>query len=529
MPLSPSTVSEALRNAAARRANERALGYIRDGQLHWRTWQEVFDEASRLAELLRGLGLEPGDRVAQVSENRYEWIVTDLAIHLAGLVHVPIHVTLSPEQIAEQIVDSGSRLVFVSKHDLLNQLTVHLPPEIVCSVHEEHDTHEIGAGLELQKQLPPAPRPQPPAPASLATILYTTGTTGRPRGVMLTHDNLATNAAAVVEAFDRGQDDTRLCVLPLSHIYARTCDLYSWVFNGSRLVLAEGRETLARDLQIAKPHAINAVPFLYQRIADRIREAGGDERTALRNFFGSRADMLNCGGAPLAPEVEAWYADHGMPILIGYGLTETSPVVSISTQQAHRCGAVGKLLRDVEVRIADDGEILVRGPNVMHGLWRNEEATNEMIIDGWFHTGDLGSLDSDGFLFIRGRKKELIVLSTGKKVVPTRVELLLATSPLIEQAAVFGDGQCGLVALLVPSANGASTGESNEAKLARFQAEVNRCLASAAHEEQVHYFHVIDRPFAIEHGEMTGKLSLRRTVIAQNFAKELAALAARHH
>ncbi len=536
MPAFPTTVSEALRNAAACRASERALGYIRDGQLHWRTWQDLVDEASRLAALLSDVGLEPGDRVAQVSENRYEWIITDLAIHLAGLVHVPIHVTLSPEQIAEQIIDSGSRLVFVSKRDLLNQLTAHLPPNSVCSVYGDHDTRNIGAELKLRKDLPPAPGPEPsasnpqrPAPTSLATILYTSGTTGRPRGVMLTHDNLTSNAAAVVDAFDRGEEDTRLCVLPLSHIYARTCDLYTWIFSASRLVLAESRETLARDLQIAKPNAINAVPFLYQRIADRIREAGGDERIALRNFFGCQVDMLNCGGAPLAPDVEAWYADHGMPILIGYGLTETSPVVSISTPQAHRCGAVGKLLRDIEVRIADDGEILVRGPNIMHGLWRNEEATAQMIIGGWFHTGDLGALDSDGFLFIRGRKKELIVLSTGKKVVPTRVELLLATSPLIDQAAVFGDGHCGLVALLVPSANGAPAGESHEAKHTRYQAEVTRCLATAAHEEQVHYFHIIDRPFSIEHGEMTGKLSLRRAVIAQNFAAELARLTSQHH
>jgi long-chain acyl-CoA synthetase len=346
---------------------------------------------------------------------------------------------------------------------------------------------------------------------------------------MLTHDNLATNAAAVVEAFNRGADDTRLCVLPLSHIYARACDLYTWVFNGSRLVLAESRETLARDLSIARPNALNAVPFLYQRIADRIREAGGDERTSLGSFFGGQIDMLNCGGAPLAPEVEAWYADHGMPILIGYGLTETSPVVSMSTPQAHCRGAVGKLLRDVEVRIADDGEILVRGPNVMPGMWRNPEATAEMIRDGWFHTGDLGSLDSDGFLFIRGRKKELIVLSTGKKVVPTRVELLLATSSIIEQAAVFGDGQCGLVALIVPSVNGAPADEDYQSKHARYRTEVTRCLASAAHEEQVHYFQILDRPFAIEHGEMTGKLSLRRSVIAQNFAAELARLASQHH
>ncbi len=204
-----------------------------------------------------------------------------------------------------------------------------------------------------------------------------------------------------------------------------------------------------------------------------------------------------------------------MPILIGYGLTETSPVVSFSTLQASRLGTVGRLLAGVDVRIADDGEILVRGPNIMLGYWQNDAATAEVICDGWFHTGDLGELDADGFLSIRGRKKELIVLSTGKKVAPTRVELLLTASPLIEQAAVFGEGQCGIVALIVPAAS------QQAAKPESYAVEINRCLEAAAHEEQVHRFHLLDRPFSIERGEMTGKLSLCRTVIARNFAAEL--------
>ena len=312
--------------------------------------------------------------------------------------------------------------------------------------------------------------------------------------------------------------ELRLCVLPLSHIYARTCDLYTWLYRGTQLVLAESRETLARDLQLVRPAALNAVPYIYQKIADRVRTSDGDHAQALRDFFGGHIEQLNGGGAPLAPETETWYAEQGLPVLLGYGLTETSPVVAASTPKSHRAGAVGRLLADVEVRIAADGEILVRGPNVMLGYWHDEAATANAIRDGWFHTGDLGELDADGFLSIRGRKKELIVLSTGKKVAPTRVELLLTASPMIEQACVFGDGQCGLVALVVPSAVG---GEERGARSEAIRAEISRCLKSAAHEEQIHRFVLLDRPFSIDRGEMTGKLSLCRAVIARNFAAEI--------
>jgi long-chain acyl-CoA synthetase len=325
-------------------------------------------------------------------------------------------------------------------------------------------------------------------------------------------------------------------------------------------VLGESRDTLARDCQLVHPTALNAVPFLYQRIAEKIMASalnsppsqggvggGSDvrhrdpltqplpqgerrefESAALRHFFGGRMERLTSGGAPLAPNVEAWYAEQDLPVLQGYGLTEASPVISVSTFPAYRFGSVGKPLPGMQVRIAADGEVLLRGPNVMLGYWHDEPATADAIRDGWLQTGDLGELDRDNFLFIRGRKKELIVLSTGKKVLPTRVENLLTASPMIEQAAVFGDGMCGLVALIVPAA--AHHGASATCVLAdnakapdheSFAAEIKRCLQSAAHEEQVHHFKLLDRPFSIERGEMTPKLSLCRKTIEANFAAEL--------
>jgi long-chain acyl-CoA synthetase len=516
-------ISTFFARAVAERANEEALGFIRCGELHWRTWREVADAAGKLAAEMRAAGVGAGDRVAHVSENRYEWVISDLAMHLAGVVHVPIHVTLSGPQIAEQIRDCDAKIVYVSSDSLLEKFSTALPAEVRVFIHDNQD---------IEQRLPtntdansPAPGLQSPAPDSLATILYTSGTTGRARGVMLSHRNLASNAAAVCEAHCVDSSHTMLCILPLSHIYARTCDLYTWICSGSRLVLGESRETLLRDCQLAKPTALNAVPFVYQRVMDGVCScSSSNPAAALRNTFGGPIQLLYCGGAPAAPNVESWYAENGLPLLPGYGLTEASPVISVSTPTARRFGTVGRAIPGIEIRTASDGELLTRGPHVMLGYWQNEEATADAIREGWLHTGDLAEIDEDGFVFIRGRKKELIVLSTGKKVVPTRVEALLNASPLIEQSAVFGDGRCGLVALVVPAAGGPTRSEEQGVRSELIAAEINRCLSSAAHEEQVHRFAILERPFSIERGELTAKMSLCRTAIARNFAADLAGL-----
>jgi long-chain acyl-CoA synthetase len=515
------TISDFFVNTVGRRGDERALGFVRGGELHWRTWREVFDEASEHAARIQRAGIKAGDRVAHVSENRHEWIITDLALHLAGAVHVPIHVTLSGEQIAAQIADSGSRLLFVSSDELLSKFQSLIDPAIPIFCHDRDTVAatQFGAGEDVGTLVKAHPD-------SLATILYTSGTTGRPRGVMLSHRNLACNAAASADAFDASEERLQLNILPLSHIYARTCDLYIWVYVGCRLVLAESRETLARDCQLVHPTMLNAVPFVYQKIADRVRAAGGDDAQQsknLRAFFGGEIEILFSGGAPLAPDVGQWFADRGLPVLAGYGLTESSPVISVSTPAAHRAGASGRALSNVEIRIADDGEILTRGPHVMLGYWQDEEATASVVRDGWLHTGDLGYLDADNYLYINGRKKELIVFSTGKKAHPTHVESLLTASPLIDQAVVYGEGRPFLVALIVPAGCGAAnaiptaTGE-------QIASEITRCLQSAAHEEHVRKFIILDRPFSIDRGELTAKLSVRRTVIADNFRQQITTL-----
>jgi long-chain acyl-CoA synthetase len=526
-----------LANTLARCGDERALGFIRGGELHWRTWREVAGDACRLAAVIQAAGIQPGDRVAHVSENRYEWVITDLAIHLVRAVHVPIQVSLSGPQIAEQIADCGARLVCVSNLELFAKFEQLTDRNLPVLIHDEWPLVATGHRDAAVVAVSHTAKPQAvidacvkeTSPDDLATILFTSGTTGRPRGVMLSQRNLATNSAVTADTFGQEFGEISLCVLPLSHIFARTCDLYTWLYRGSVLVLAESRETLFRDLALAKPHGLSAVPYLYQRTADKVRSSGNlDEAAELKSLFGGRMTRLTSGGAPLPPEIETWYRERGLPILPGYGLTESSPVISMSTPNAYRFGASGRLLPGIEVRIAEDGEILNRGPNTMLGYWNNPEDSAATIRDGWLHTGDLGELDADGFLYVRGRKKELIVLSTGKKVVPTRVEGLLTMSPLIEQAAVFGEGQCGIVALIVPAACSLAEGNAPPSTHDRYAAEIARCLQSASHEEQVRYFSLLPRAFSIEQGELTPKLSLRRAVIAKNFAEELqAALHAR--
>jgi long-chain acyl-CoA synthetase len=361
-------------------------------------------------------------------------------------------------------------------------------------------------------------------------VVETAGTSGEPRGVMLTEQNLISNAVALSEASGGDGDELRLSFLPMEHLYARTCDLYTWVVRGSRLVLAESPKTVFRDAKIVRPTVINGVPYFFQKAIDLADKEG----VSLRQLLGGEIKRCYCGGAPLAPAVEQRFFDEGVPLFTGYGLTEASPVVTVNTPGAYKLGTVGRPLPGVEVRIASDGEVLVRGPNVMLGYYNDPEATAAALRDGWLHTGDLGELDSDGFLTITGRKKELIVLATGKNVAPSRVEALLCASPWIEQACVLGDGEKGLRALIVPNPEHlraeikrrrlwvwSKRGALRHADVRSIYREViNTCLANAAREEQVHSFTLIGRGFERERGEMTAKLSLRREVIAKNFARE---------
>jgi long-chain acyl-CoA synthetase len=539
------TIPALFQAAVAAGGDRPALGAVEGGRVVWRSWNELAADVDGLRRQLVERDVRPGDRVVQVSANCADWVTADLAIQAAGAVHVPVHPSLANAQIREQIAHSGARVVLVRDRALAERLRGQpvgegraeggLVVEVAAELREERQS---GGSADPSADLR-VTGAAAAGPDDLATILYTSGTTGAPRGVMLTQRNLAVNAMATTDEIRPDDDDLRLGILPLSHIYARTCDLYSWIYHGGRFVLAESRETVFRDLGLVRPTVINAVPYFYQKAVDELRKRGGaEDETALRELFGGRIKLCLCGGAALAPEVDQFFAERGLPILCGYGLTEASPVISVTTADTYVAGTVGRPLANLEIRLADDGEVQVRGESIMRGYWRDEASTAAILEDGWLKTGDLGAFDADGSLRIVGRKKEILVLATGKNVAPTQVETLLAGSPLVEQACVLGDGRKFLAALVVPNGD-ALRKEIRQRRLwvwskrravthpkvrALYRTEIDRCLTQIGHCEQIGQFVILPRAFSQDLGELTAKLSLRREVIAKNFAREIEAM-----
>jgi long-chain acyl-CoA synthetase len=376
-------------------------------------------------------------------------------------------------------------------------------------------------------------------PDSLATIVYTSGTTGEPRGVMLSQGNLASNALARTQALGHHAGDLRLNFLPLSHIFARTCDLYTWLATGSRLALAESRQTVLADCQAIHPTVINGVPYFYKKAIRVLCERGeAGRKGALRELFGGAIRMCCSGGAALPDRVFDFYCRQEVQLLQGYGLTEASPDISVNRPAEMRKGTVGRPIPGVEVRIAEDGEILTRGPHVMIGYYKDPIATGEAIRDGWLHTGDLGELDEQGYLRVTGRKKEIIVTAGGQNVAPLLLESLLTEDPLISQALVVGDGRDYLAALIVPDLDALrnelaarhtpvacdSQMLTDPLVLSLYEQRIRERLACLSGYEQVRKFRLTARPFTIESGELTAKLSLRRRVIEANRAQEIEAM-----
>lgn len=526
-----------------------------DGQQyqHW-DWLQLRSEASRAAVALMRAGCKPGDRIVQLSENRREWIVADLAILLARGVHVPLHATLSAAQVQSQIRDCQPQAIIVSNQDQADKLAAlrdEWPDKVALFTHDPCNT-PFRPGPDLwqiskassEVTIDDVERVVAEAvvktlPNNLATILYTSGTTGEPKGVMLSHANLVSNAAAMVEAFRHGGSDLRLSMLPWSHIYARTCDLYTWILSGSTLIVANRREQILDDCAALRPTLINAVPYFYDRLHRRAAEQHKlDESGWLRTLLGGQVRFCCCGGAALPRHVAEWFAAQDVLLLEGYGLSETSPVITAATPTAPRIGTVGPALPGVELRIAADGEIQTRGPHVMLGYYQQPAATAEVIHDGWLSTGDLGQLDADGFLTITGRKKEIIVTTAGKNIAPTLIENLLAADPLIHQAVVFGDGRDYLVALIVPEPDPLRAEifarhialASREAALTHpevlslYAERIKDRLATLSRHEQIGRFRLIGRALSQERDELTPTLKLKRSVIAEHFAAEIAAM-----
>ena len=531
-------------------ARRPALLIPRGGQFETVSWAQLYQAAARLAAGLNRLGVQRGDRVAVVAPNRYEWVVCDLAILGLGAVHVPIHNALSGPQIAWQIRDCGARAALLAGPDQAARLAGQqdLPPGVAYASFDPCNTTLAGArvaswsewwgdaaeGGRLIQEAAAAV-----APAQLATILYTSGTTGEPKGVMLSHGNLISNARATLEAFGHEPEDLRLCWLPLSHVFARTCDLYITLVAGTSLALAEAPETVMANCKQVRPTLMCGVPYFFEKVQRTLCEQGREqEPQALADAFGGRIRALTSGGAALPDHVARFYHQRGVMLVQGYGLTESSPVITVSTPRHMKIGTVGRPVPGVEVRIADDGEILTRGPHVMLGYWNKPQATAEAIRDGWLHTGDLGELDPDGYLRITGRKKEIIVTAAGKNVAPVYLEALLTEDPLIQQAMVVGDGRKFLAALIVPApealraeiiARRIPVSTPAEALrhpqvLALNEEHIRARLAAVSHYEQVGKFTLLPRAFSIDQGELTPTLKLRRGVIQEHFAREIEAM-----
>lgn len=547
-----------MHRASAQRFGPRvALRFKREGLYHDISWETYRTRADHAAAGLISLGIEKGDRVGIFSENRYEWLIADVAILTAGAADVPLHAPLTSPQAAYQLQQSGCRGLFVSSQAQLDKIEAVRDqlPDLEWVVSFEPARSDLfprlltwdgllqrgqQRGAALAGDL--AEREHSLSADDLATIIYTSGTTGRPKGVMLTHGNLVSNAEATVGASLSTSTDVLLSWLPYSHIYARTCDHCVTNLTGATVCLAESIDTLLVNLAEIQPTDFTSVPRFYEKVWSAVRELPVGERAErLRRIFGPRIRRLSSGGAPLPRHVADGFLEAGLALLEGYGLTESSPVISFNRHNAWRLGSVGQAVPGVEIRIAEDGEILTKGPHVMKGYWNDPESTSQAIRDGWLHTGDVGQVDSDGYLTITDRKKDLIITSGGKNIAPSELERLLVSDPYIDQAVVYGDRRPFVSALLVP--NLPLLGEKarelgcpidvmrdliTTGPLVQFLRErVIRLMEGVSKPERVKEVLILGRPLELAAEEITATHKVRRRHLLSKFEPELEAIYAR--
>jgi long-chain acyl-CoA synthetase len=592
---SPGTLNRLFFDAVAKFDKPDALQVKRGGTYQPISSRSLAEQVRHVALGLQEFGVKHGDRVAILSENRPEWAIADYAALTSGLTDVPLYPTLPAEQIPFLLNDSGAVAIFVSTPDQaakIAQIKSECPAlRLVIgfgdSVRpgETHTLEQVRAkGHSVDA---PARAEQYRAqalavkPDEVATLIYTSGTTGAPKGVMLTHDNLYSNVMAGAAAIPFGGNDVCLSFLPLSHSFARMADNYLMFHTGTSIAYAESIDTVPFNLSEVRPTLVLSVPRLFEKMyarvldnalsggtlkkniffwARRVAERWADERLAgrtpagllafqytiaqklvfskLQARTGGRLRYFVSGGAPLAPEINKFFYAAGLVILEGYGLTETSPVISVNTPENYRIGSVGKPVKGVEVKIADDGEILSRGPHIMKGYYNRPEATAEVIDkDGWFYTGDIGVIE-DGFVRITDRKKDIIVTAGGKNIAPQPIENTAKTNKYVSQAVMIGDRRKFPVMLIVPNWD-------NLEKWAKLQniiwtdrkqllamptirmkmeKEVFGVLKGLAHFEMPKKLALLENDFSIERGELTPKLSVKRKVVDKQYKAVIDAL-----
>ena len=554
--------------------------------------RELYRDVVGTARSLAKWGIAKGDRVAILSENRPEWQVADFATMLLGAVDVPIYPTLTEEQTAALLKDSGARVIFVSTVEHLKKVLA-IKSQTALEKVVVMDYVGIPEGIPMHRMMMPdagAGRAPSPAdwrdpemdaraksisPDDLATIIYTSGTTGEPKGVMLTHGNLVSNLTYSLEVFDLKAGHRGISFLPLSHVTARHAD-YALFQYGVTIAYCPSFQMLPHYLNEVRPTIFVGVPRVYEKIRDTVRRqaAKGFKRAVyewamrvgranrddilagrrpssanwkladsllfskIRAGVGGRAEIFISGGAPLGHELAEWFADAGIRIHEGYGLTETSPVVALNTPRAHRLGTVGKVLKNVECKTASDGEILVRGPSVFKGYWNKPQETRNAFEDTWFKTGDIGALDGDGFLTITDRKKDLQKTAGGKFIAPQPIELALKASPLVAYAALFADRRKFAATLIAPefpaleewarSQNINVTDRrqlvSDPQVLALYEGIIAKVNEKLAQFETIKKFLLVPDEFTVADGQLTASMKMRRRAMEDRYREQIEAL-----
>jgi long-chain acyl-CoA synthetase len=583
------TIAAMFQEVAGRGADRPALLHKENGSYVPITWRQYRQQVEHLANWLMSIGLQAGDRVALLCETRYEWVVADMAMHHAGLVNVPIYPTLTARQAAYILQDSGAKAVVLAGRKQLDkvfEIVDECPdlgeilmiggdalPDSGRTVHRWADALAKGATLEADFANQRNERLNAATADAMCSIIYTSGTTGNPKGVMLSHQNFLSNAAAIVPLAGLSPEDTTLSFLPLSHVLERMV-YYAATLSGATMAYAESIDTVAANLAEVRPTLMATVPRLlekvYGRIMEGVQSGSGLKRklfdwalqvgrrhrlegkpdpiqyaiadklvfSKIRQRLGGRLRLMVCGGAPMVKEIGQFFYAAGLTVCEGYGLTETSPVISFNRPEHVKYGTVGQVLPDVTVRIAEEGEICVKGPNVMLGYYQLPDANAEVFdADGWFHTGDVGELDSEGFLRITDRIKELIVLSNGKKVAPQPIENLLKTSPYIEQAMVVGEAKKYCTCLIVPNteklqafAQSQGLQASKTDLLAHHQVqdlyrqEIDRLSKDLAQFERLKKFALLHKEWTVESGELTPTLKCKRKIILANYADQVSGM-----
>ena len=577
---------------ASRLGDKPFLWAKRDGTWVALTWNEAAARVSALARGLKELGIEPGDRVVLVSENRPEWLISDVAVMATGAISVPAYVTNTVNDHLHIVENSAAKGAIVSTRKLsenflpaahqayhMNFVVAMDPPgisqELSIAVHAWEDVMAQGAGEgdEIAAAAGAWKRDD------TACIIYTSGTGGAPKGVMLHHGAIIHNCMGAHDAiFELGLgDEVFLSFLPLSHSYEHTAGQFFPISLGAEIYYAEGIDSLGSNMAEARPTIMTAVPRLYEtmhaRISRGVKAQGGIKeklfmralelgrrryeapdglslgervtdaivdrlvRDKVRGRFGGRLKALVSGGAPLNPEIGIFFTALGLCLLQGYGQTESAPVISVNRPNKVKMHTVGPPLLDVEVKIAEDGEILTRGELVMQGYWRDPEATAQVFKDGWLHTGDVGVLDEDGYIQITDRKKDIIVNSGGDTLSPQRVEGMLTLAPEIAQAMVYGDRRPYLVGVVVPDeewlkAWAAENGKPDDISALRddedfgktVSAVVERVNAGLSTVEKVRRFMIAPQPFTIENEMLTPTIKIRRHKLNEVFGSALEAL-----